>query len=156
MMTPAQLATLKADIKAAADLAAPLAAAQAQSIADAYNATASPAVLLWRPDIGVDELRGAVVWSDFVALTTVRQQAYLALTQGVTIDATKASVRGAFAAIFGAGSASLTALTALAQRPATRLEALFTVAVVSSMYGQRLTPQDVAAAAINDDGTTRA
>lgn len=124
------------------------------SILPYYNALANPTVLIWRPDITVDEAKEVVVWADFSALTpngVARQNTYLALTQGGVINATKQTVRDAFVSIFGGGSASLTALTNLAQVSGTNLEALLAGATVqgakvTQVYGYELTSSDVAAA----------
>ena len=74
---------------------------------------------------------------------TPQHQAMLSLLllPGV-VDATSANVRADFSAIFSAGL-SLTALSAMAQRTATRLEALFTTSAISSVYGYTLTASDV-------------
>lgn len=127
-LTASQLSTLKTDIQGRASLASSVAAADWPTVAAFYNAPASPAVNVWRADIATEEIAPQVVMSDFVALTAVKQNGLLLLTQGPKIDATQANVRSAFASIFGAGSTTLTNLTALAQRPATRFEAMFLTA----------------------------
>lgn len=151
----AQLATLQADILADPAFAlVPMTADGAQAIANAYNDLATPAANLWRPDIGVDEAKKAIVWVDYAALSpngTAKQNTYLALTQGGVLDATVQGIRDAFTTIFGGGSASLTALVALAKRPASRAELLFATgpvsgAYITAIYGQQLTYQDVQAA----------
>ena len=56
-MTPAQLATLKAAIVANATWNAyPMTSAYAQVIADALNATADPAYIVWRTQVTKDEI----------------------------------------------------------------------------------------------------
>lgn len=145
-MTPAQLATLKAGI-----LADPTAAAFSNDepgnklLAGYLNTVPAAATAIWRPVIPVVEMSPAIDWSAYAVLTTAKQQTYLALTQGGVIDATSSAVRAAFTTIFGVG-ATLTALTALAQRNATRFEALFTAGGVCSVYGQTALAWECAAA----------
>lgn len=120
-------------------------------LASFYNQIASPASPIWRPDLGVDELKDAIVWADYVALTpngSLKQAAYLALTQGNVINATKQGIRDAFVSIFGNGSASLTAMTAIAMRNGTYLETLLASAAVqgakvSEVYGLRIIDVDI-------------
>lgn len=99
---------------------------------------------IWRPDVMPAEINGAIVMSAFVALTAVKQNGLLQLTQG-PVNATIAGIRTAFNDIFGAG-ATLTALTALAQRPGTRYEVIFSAGgppAVSTQYGVTVSGQDV-------------
>jgi hypothetical protein len=125
VLTSAQLATLKADILADPVLAAkPNNSDAAVDIAAAYNAAASPAYVVWRTDIAPREIVGAITSSEFVALTAIKQNGLIILLLAGTIDGSNANIRAAFTAIFTTGS-SLTALTALAKRNATRAEKLF-------------------------------
>lgn len=141
-MTPAQIATLKAAIAADPTMSAyPNTSDGAYDLAQYLNATSNPAVSIWKPDVSPSAMAAAVDWTAYAALTAAKQNAYLALTQG-PVDATSASVRSAFSSIFGAG-ATLTALSALAQRTASRLEAVFTTSNVCSVYGQMVGYQDV-------------
>jgi hypothetical protein len=151
-LTETQYATLATDIQSgpnAATLAPFVTARDDQSIALFYNQASAPVVTLWRPNIRPQELHNVVVWTDFVALTAIKQGTYTAMMTGATtIDATNSGIRGAFQAVFGAGSASLTAMTAVAQQPATRLEALFSTASgganISTVFGELLTHRGVA------------
>lgn len=158
-LTTAQLATFKTAIKGDAALAAFLAGANAQAIADYYNAKAPSPPNVWRPSITVQELNTAVDWAAFAALTALKQTAYMAMTQGGFVDATSTGVRGGFQAVFGAGTASTNALNALAQRSATRFEAVFaTVSGTgnnSPLFGKTCSTDDVAAAVFNDDGSVK-
>lgn len=140
MLTTAQLATLKSDI--AANFAAQVTAADWPTITAAYNAPSNPVVTIWRADIPTSEIVSGITFSELVALSAVKQFGLQVLMQPGTVDATSANVRAAFSAIFGA-STTLTALSALAQRTATRLEALFTTAQVSAVYGYALSANDV-------------
>lgn len=146
-LTPAQQTTLKTDMHSAgnaAALGAFLAATDWVSIAAFYNANSAQTV--WKPNISVRDLTRNIVGSAFDALTAQKQNGYLALTSGGVVDATSASIRAWFSDIFGAG-VTLTALTAEAQRLATRFELLFSTAAspsnVSSVFGQVVSATDV-------------
>lgn len=150
-MTTAQLQALKTDITVTRASTVYLGSTlltywqttQTQKIADFYNQTASPQVDLWRPDIPVGEACSQVVMSDFIALAVARQNGWFVMTQSATIDATNTLVRTNFTTIFGAGTATLTNLTAAAKKAATYFESLFTTSGVSAVYKQLLTAQDV-------------
>jgi len=146
-LTPAQKTTLKTNMHSggnASALGTWLAAEDWASIATWYNADSGSTV--WRPSIPVSDLTRNIVGSVYDGLTVAKQNGYLALTQGGLVDATFASVRSWFSDIFGAG-ATLTALTAEAQRPATRFQMLFATAAspanVTTVFGYTLTPEDV-------------
>lgn len=118
-----------------------------ETLANYYNANASPQVDLWRPDVSPFELQKVIVMSAYVALTAVKQNGFMVYLQSPVLDATNQNIRDGFTTIFGAG-ATLTALTALAKKPATNFENLFigviqSGAFVSSVYGQQVTYQDI-------------
>lgn len=147
LTTQADYTKLKTDMHSAANAAAIgafVSAADWPSVRDWYNTPVTATV--WKPNVPVRDLTRNIVGSVFDGLTTQKQQGYIALTQGGVVDATFLTIRNWFQDIFGAG-ATLTALTAEAQRPGTRFELLFsTVAApanVSSMFGQALTADDV-------------
>lgn len=148
-MTPAQLATLKAAIAADATANAFPNTSDGNFACAAYlNTVPGSPTQLWRPDVTPTEINSTIIYSAYVALTAIKQNGLLQLTQGATVNATAASVRQGFSDIFGAG-ATLTALTALAQRPGTRFEVIFSSGgppAVSSMFGQRVAYEDVQAA----------
>jgi hypothetical protein len=144
-LTSAQLATLKADIAADATLnAKPNNDDGNQFIADAYNALASPAINVWRADVRSSEVVAAVVMTDFIALTGLKPDGFHLIITPDTVDASSANVRQDFQTIFGA-STTLTNLTAIAQRPASRLEKLFGTGspLTSTLYAYLLTRVDV-------------
>jgi hypothetical protein len=147
MLTQAEAVVLKADVHGF--FASEVAVQDWPAISNAYNLASNPPAMLWRPDVTPTEIASAIVMSEFVALTAIKQNGLLLLTQGAAIDATQSNVRAAFQAIFGAG-ATMTALTALAQRVGTRFEVLFSSAVagarVTTKYGQPLTADDVQSA----------
>lgn len=137
--TQAQLTTLKNDMLT--NQAANVTAGNHGGIAAYYNANG--AGLIWRPDIGVSELNTAVVWSDFAALTAIKQNTYFAMIAPGIVDATSVNIRNGFTAVFGAGTPSVTNLTALAQRAPTRLEALYVTSGVTAKYNVKLLAGDI-------------
>jgi hypothetical protein len=143
-LTPAQLATFKAAILADSSQTQNVSAKAHGAIAAYYAAAGTGNV--WRPSISTSELNTAIVWSEFAALTALLQNTYLALIAPGYVDATSANVRAAFATIFGAATTSRPNLTAIAQRPASRFEALFTTSQVCSLFGATPSVEDVVAA----------
>lgn len=100
---------------------------------------AGAAFEFWRSDILPSEINAAITWSELKARTQPERDMYGAIIGAEKIDATKATIRQAFADIFPAGSASRDALTALAKRQGSRAEKLFGAGTVVS-------PTDVARA----------
>src|SRR3954469_938016 len=153
-MTPAQLTALKAAAQADPNTLQNFADGNDQTVADYYNTTHASR-LVWRPQIMVRELNTAIDWSAFALLSVAKQNAYMAMTQGGLVDGTAANVRSGFNTVFGAG-VTLDALTAIAQRNATRLEALDAFwtttggaapnSGVTTVFGVRLTATDVSQA----------
>jgi hypothetical protein len=151
MLTPEQLQTLKTDlyttrakqVYAGKTFASHISESNYSVLAEFYNSPTNPGQNIWKPDLKVSDLPPAIVMSAFVGLTAVKQNGYFVLTQGEYVDATNANIRTGFVTIFGAGSATTTNLTALAQRFATNFEFLFTTANVSSVYNYILTEDDI-------------
>jgi hypothetical protein len=90
--------------------------------------------LLNAPRIGVSVFRGVISSyeiinatdpAEWAALTAAEKQRYQMLTGAGQVDVSNANVRGAFAAMFGAGTVTRTALVALASRPGSRAEELW-------------------------------
>lgn len=143
MLTSAQLTTLKAAIAADGTLnALPNTPDGNAVIAAAMNAASSPAVAIWRSDVRNSEITASIVASAYIALTALQQKALDLYVTPATCDATSANVRAGFSSIFGSGQ-TLTNLTAVAQRTATRLEALYATGgppatVPTNVYGYML------------------
>jgi hypothetical protein len=157
-MTTAQLQTLKTDItvtRASVSFQGQTLLQHwnqdhTQIIADFYNQVAAgPAVSLWKPDVPVEDLAKSILMSEFIALTAVKQNGFAVYQFGTYVDATNANVRNGFNSIFGT-STSLTNLTAIAKKPGTYLEVLFSsvdgAANTSTLYKYTLTAADVDAA----------
>jgi hypothetical protein len=112
----------------------------------------------WRQDMRVDDLKDAVVWADYVALSpngALKQTAWLAMTQGDILNLANQGNRDAIVAIFGSGSPTVTALLGVVKRTITNFEALVASAPVQgavvlprTLYGIMLTADDIAAARI--------
>lgn len=83
------------------------------------------ATSVFRNDIKTAEIVGTIVAADFVSLSAVQiAKLQLMLTNGV-FDATVSNTRTIFLGIFTGMTNTITALTALAQRPGTRAEVLW-------------------------------
>lgn len=78
------------------------------------------------------EIVNATTASDWAALTAAEKQRYQTLTGAGFVDASNANVRAAFQAMFGAGTATRTALTAMLTQSRTRAEELFGHAVTAA------------------------
>lgn len=161
-MTSAQLATLKADILASPDLASKPATADGNAaIAALYNATAAPDFWVWRTKVTKDELVGSTSvdnstfnWtgSGYITRTQGERDAFNAIFDATgSVNASRASVRQAFADIFSGSTAPAPAnrahLLAVARRKATRLEKLFATGVGSTAAPAVLGVEGNAAAA---------
>lgn len=149
-MTTSQLATLKADIFSRPNLwANGTQQIGNEEVAAFYNSTASPVVNVWKPEVSVQELNSAIVWSDMVLLSQEKQLTYQSMIWNFKIDMTDPQVRSGIDAIFGSGSASKTGINNVGKRNATYLEALFATGgatKVSSLFGYKLSGDEVAAA----------
>jgi hypothetical protein len=115
------------------------------SVAQWYNQLAGGSTV-WRPNIPTNELKKGLVGSAFSALTVQKQNSYFALVSGDSVDATVDSIRAWFQEIFGAGMTT-TNLTAIAQKPATKFEMLFSVVAAPShtttVFGHGVTAEEV-------------
>jgi hypothetical protein len=135
-MTPAQLATLKADIEAHEGLREqPLTEDGNHAIAQAYNLAAAPDFWVFRNSIALGDIYEATSpdgttwsWPAYSTRTHGRRDAWLLLTRRGSIDLRQANVRVAVADIFsgtGAPATQRAHLLALARRKATRGQRLF-------------------------------
>lgn len=71
------------------------------------------------------EVYGKVVWTDFIDLPVAAREVFRMLTAPEFVDASSQNVRDAFVAVFGAGSATIVALTAILSEPGSRAEELW-------------------------------
>lgn len=159
MMTPSQLATLKADILANADTnTIPMTYAGTEQIRALYNAASTTVV--WRTEAPVKAIYDAIDWSKYTPTdaadgTTIQTNRMLSIQtkqmnlqnmlQGrETIDASKLNIRaglrdaviqlpsGASGAMVAAGGASGATVLTACTRKATRFEKLFSTGPVAT------------------------
>ena len=125
---------------------------QNQPLAEYYDVEASPAVVLWRPNIPNTDLTAGIIMSEFISLSQGRRDGWSVMTFPELIDATDAQIRSNFVDLFGGGQApgTIAALTAIAQRNASRGEALYAVSAGSAnnspIFGSPITSQNIAEA----------
>ena len=129
-LTPAQLLTIKADITANADLnAQPLTLDGAFAIAAMYNTAASPAWIVWKRNVPINDVGKAFNGAELAGMTTGNQTRLqtLALYLADGVNPTLADNRAFFDDVFsGAGGTNTRAnLLVLWKRPALRIEKLF-------------------------------
>jgi len=141
MLTSAQASTLHTAILGDATISALVTASDWNAIADNYNSPS--AIQIWKQSVEAQDLIAAILPADFVALTTGGQLAIVAMVSGGSVDATKPNINSWFSTIFAGKATTLANLTIVAQRAATKYEALFTTNSVSSVYGYNLTGNDV-------------
>jgi hypothetical protein len=152
MLTPAQYASLKADILASGDMnTQPMTSAGAAAIAALYNAASNQDV--WRTDANVNAIYDAIDWTKFtpadavdstvtysnrLLLIQTKQMNLQNMLQGrTTVDASRANLRaglrdavtnlpaGSSGAAISAGGAGGAAVLNALTRKATRFEKLF-------------------------------
>jgi hypothetical protein len=127
-MTPAQLTTLAAAIRADTDPAV-VAALDIRNdvlLQDLYNAAST--FIVWRSTIPVEEYRNAITWTEVDALTTgskYRIWEWMTGNMTLPLESGKSSVRTGLADCWGVSTTTRAALLTLAKRPATKAEKLF-------------------------------
>lgn len=130
-LTPAQLATLKTAINADPVLAAiPNTPDGAFTIADAFNAFASPDFWVYRTNVPITEIGDAINATELVGLTALNLQRLQAMTgdlSGGSINAAVDDRRAGFDQIFSGAGGNTTrpALAVVWRRRAKRVEKLF-------------------------------
>jgi hypothetical protein len=129
MLTPAQLQTLKTDIESDPALnAEPMNSDGAYAIAQAYNALAAPAFIVWKTNVPRNEVGKTFVASALAAITAGNNDklANFAAWNEV-VNPSRADQRAFFDDVFSvaAGASTRAALLVLWKRTATRLEKLF-------------------------------
>lgn len=130
-LTPAQLATLKADIAANPDLASqPMNSDGDFEIARLLNLDATPTFFAWRSAVPMDEImQNGFDWTRVDNLTVGKARIWDWMRGTGTINPSQANVRAGILAVFGtAGDLSMRqSIFGHCQRPATRLEKLLAV-----------------------------
>ena len=126
--TQAQLATELTTDPSSLGYAALIAAGSDQALADALNlARAGAPFVVHRNDIQARELMAAVVLAEYTALSQAPRDLWQALLTTAPLDAGDTNTRTNVGTVFGAGTATRTALTALADRQGSRAEVLWGV-----------------------------
>src|SRR5574343_574256 len=130
MLTAQQLATLKAAILADPELAAqPMNSDGAFAIAAALNQVASPAFVVWKTDVSVDEImRNGMDWARVDNLSVGKARIWDWMGRLGQFDASKPNIRAGIDATW-VGTAADLAVRAMVythcKRSATRAEKLF-------------------------------
>jgi hypothetical protein len=127
-LTTAQLQQLKTAILNDAVLNAyPNNSDGAWAIAQAMNATASPAFVVWKTSVSTRECKQAMIWTEFVGRSTGERDAWQFMLSNGTINAADTNVRQGIADIFSGtqGATSRNNLLAISKRDATLAEKLF-------------------------------
>lgn len=125
VLSSAQLTTIKNDIANTPALAAfPNNSDGNFAIAALYNATASPAFVVWRTNVMVKELNAVFVWVDVDNLSVGKARIWDWMSKQSVIDASNTNVRDGLSQCFGANSATFLAALPVFKRNATRLEKL--------------------------------
>lgn len=154
MLSNSEITTLRNNIIAVKDtvyngksIKAWLGESNKAEVAAFYNSVSTTDI--WRPDLTPEEMTTIIVMSNFISLPAGNRDAWMAMSKLSRIDATQALVRTNFVSIFGNGTATTNAATALAQRKATKFEALFTTSSVSTKYGYIVTEDDIYQSTLN-------
>ena len=158
-LTPAQLATLKADILADPVLAAyPMNSDGAFDIAKKYEEIVSPAFIVWRSSVSQDEItQNGFTWTEVDNLTVGKSRIWewMFANQNRTFNPSKANVRAGIVECWSgtAGkNAVQAAVLAHCKRSANRAEKLFATGTGSDAtpatmgFEGRLSYQDVESA----------
>lgn len=152
MLTPAQLATLKADIAADSAFASvPNNDDGHFMIADAYNLIVGPTFYVWRTNVPMHEIMtNGFDWTRVDNLTVGKARIWEWMQLTGTINPSLANVRAGVLAVFGTAGDLPTrqAIFNHCQRPARRAEKLF-----ATGSGTASTDQGVGPALMTFEGT---
>jgi hypothetical protein len=143
-MTPAQLATLKADIAADPTFSAlPNNDDTAFYIASQYNIAAAPTFTVWKTSVPISQVGDAMDSTEVAGLTSgnVQRLQVIAQYSGGTVNPSLADRRAGFDDIFSGAGGAITRpkLLALWKRVATRAEKLFATGTGSDAVPAQLT-----------------
>jgi hypothetical protein len=155
-LTSAQMTALNQSILSSPDMAAFVSVRDLVSIATAYNAPSSGGQTVWTTQASVQELLAVMNWTEYLALSQQNRDALQLVASIGSINAALPGVATAIGTIFASSPATLAAITAAMQRPATRAEALFLTAVAPSnvtALDHQLSPAEIGAILFNPDGS---
>lgn len=125
MLNESQLATLKSDIVADPVLSAYAAERADARITEAYNAEASPAFIVWKPDVRPDVVPEIFTWTEIDALTNGKARIWEWMRLLKILDCRIANIRQGLADAFASATTTKSAVLAFIKRPALRGERLF-------------------------------
>lgn len=126
--TPAQEATIRANVAASSDMnTLPHEGGGFSEMARLYNLAASPSFTVWRTDLSVREIGNAIDATELDGLSQLKLIQLQTMLSFGPVNASILNRRTFFAKIFSGanGTNTLPALTAISKRVATRLEKLF-------------------------------
>jgi hypothetical protein len=134
MLTTEQIAVVKADIAANADLNTnPAGSDGSWAIAGLYNKTATPAYFVWRTNVPVDEvMRNGMDWTRVDNLSIGKARIWDWMTKLGSFNASKTNIRAGIDATWVGTAADLAVRDAVythCNRAATRLEKLLAAGV---------------------------
>ena len=108
MLTQAQLTTLKTAILADAAMMVNVNAGNYRAVADALNVAASPAFIVWKTDVSIDEImRNGMDWARVDNLSVGKARIWDWLGRLGTFDASKSNVRAGIDSAWVGTSADL-------------------------------------------------
>jgi hypothetical protein len=140
-LTSAQLTMLASTITGDATLNALAAVNGFPQIAAALNLDSAPVVTVFNPSVTTAKIQTAILAADMPTTAALIGWLQMMLSTG-TVDGSNANIRSGFSTCF-TGKTSLTNLTAIAQRTATRFEALFTTSNICPLFGYNVSAADV-------------
>lgn len=126
-LTTAQNALIKSAILADPQMSTAIAGDDgAYFIASLFNLKATPDFIVWRTDIPTQDIKKAVVWTEYIGRSPGEQGAFTLMISNGILDAAQINVRQGIADIFSgpSGAGSRGALLQIAKRPALRVEKL--------------------------------
>lgn len=139
-----QLQAIKSAIQADATALAFVNAGNPGACADYLNGPS--AIMLIREDVSNRELFHALAATEVVALSSGQQTLLQLAGLAGTIDFTNPNVSGGLTAVFPSTTKTYANIMAIAQRPASFLEGIFTSNGVCSLYGATIDSGGVQAA----------
>lgn len=145
--TTAQLQAIKSAIAADAEMSADIAAGNPGAVAALLNAVpATGATAVTRTDVSNTELFHCLEPADVSTLAPWQLTMLQLAGQAQVIDFTNPVVASGLGSIFPNTTKTYANIMGIAQRPGTRLEALFTTSGVCATYGAQASVADVLAA----------
>jgi hypothetical protein len=125
-LTPAQQITLKAAIDGDPTLSAYPNTSDGNFDLAVYlsNTLASPAFIVWRPDVPTKDVKKAIIWTEYIGRSTGERDAFTLMIANGIVDASDVNIRQGFQDIFSgpSGATSRANLTTISKREALLIE----------------------------------